>query len=91
MPADDRLRLNDQQGVQNAGCKPIKARENEAIKIAKKNRFGAFLRSTLSWWRSATISASSVARDRKSPMTKHQVSLSKSPMKRSIARFGDLR
>src|SRR5438067_1236758 len=32
-----------------------------------------------------------IFRDRKSPTTKHQISLSKSPMRRSIARFGDLR
>jgi hypothetical protein len=33
----------------------------------------------------------SEARDRKSPMKVHQISLSKSPMKRTIARFGALR
>jgi hypothetical protein len=44
--------------------------------VVKVIRFGAFLRSTLSWWRSARISASSEARDRKSPT-----------MRRSIARF----
>ena len=52
---------------------------------------GSKVRSTLSWWRSATISASSEARDRKSPMTTHQISLSISPMRRSIARFAALR
>jgi hypothetical protein len=36
---------------------------------------GDFLHSTLSWWRSARISASSEARDRNSPMTTHQISL----------------
>ena len=60
-------------------------------KLLKAGRFGDFLRSTLSWWRSATISASSVARDRKSPMTTQQISLSISPMRRSIARFAALR
>jgi hypothetical protein len=32
-----------------------------------------------------------MARDRKNPVTSHQISLSKSPMRRSIARFGALR
>ena len=74
VPADDRLRLDDHQGVHNARRNPIEADKNEAIEILKASRFGAFLRSTLSWWRSATISASSEARDRKSPMTIHQIS-----------------
>ena len=60
-------------------------------KLLKASRFGAFLRSTLSWWRSATISPSSEAPDRKSPMTPHQISLSVSPLRRSIARFAALR
>jgi transposase len=47
--------------------------------------FGAFRRSTLSWWRSVRISASSEARDRKSPITAHQISLRMSPMSGSIA------
>ena len=50
-------------------------------------RFLDFLRSTLSWRRSATISASREARDLKSRMTTHQISLSISLMRRSIARF----
>jgi hypothetical protein len=37
------------------------------------------------------ISASREARDLKSPMTTHQISLSISPMRRSIARFATLR
>ena len=52
-------------------------------KLQKTSRFGAFLCSTLSRWRSVRISASSEARDRKSPMKMHQISLSNSPMKRS--------
>ena len=55
--------------------------------MLKASRFGAFRRSTLSWWRSIRISASSEARDRKSPMTAHQINLNMSPMSRSIARF----
>jgi hypothetical protein len=54
-------------------------------------RLGDFLRSTMSWWRSAMISASRAARDLKSPMTTHQISFSISPMRRSIARFAALR
>ena len=60
-------------------------------KLLKASRFVDFLRSTLSWWRSATISASREARDLKSPMTPHQISLSISLMSRSIARFAALR
>ena len=60
-------------------------------KLLKARRFGDFLRSTLSWWRSAMISASREARDLKSPMTTHQISFSISPMRRSIARFAALR
>jgi hypothetical protein len=54
MPADDRLRLYDHQGIHNAWQNPIEAGKNETIE--KASRFGDFLRSTLSWWRSATIS-----------------------------------
>ena len=42
VPADDRLRLDDQQGVQNAGCKPIKARENEPVEIAENKPLWRF-------------------------------------------------
>jgi hypothetical protein len=42
-------------------------------------------------WRSATISASREARDLKSPMTTHQIILSTSLMRRTIARFAALR
>ncbi len=60
-------------------------------KLLKASRFLDFLRSTLSWWRSAMISASREARDLKSQMTTHQISLSISLMSRSIARFVILR
>jgi hypothetical protein len=42
MPADDRFRLNDHQGVQNVGCDPIEARKNEAIKIAESKPLWRF-------------------------------------------------
>jgi hypothetical protein len=42
MPADDRARLGDHQGVQNAGCKPIKARENEPVEIAENKPLRRF-------------------------------------------------
>ena len=42
VPADNRLRLDDQQGVQNARCKPIKARENEPVEIAENNPLRRF-------------------------------------------------
>jgi hypothetical protein len=35
VPTDNRLRFDDDQGVQNVGCDPIEARKNEAIKIAE--------------------------------------------------------
>ena len=60
-------------------------------KLLKASRFGDFLRSTMSWWRSAMISASREVRDLKSPMTTHKISFSISPMRRSIARFAALR
>ena len=42
MPADDRLRLDDHQGVQNVGCDAIQARKNEAIKIAENKPLRRF-------------------------------------------------
>jgi hypothetical protein len=48
--------------------------------LLKVSRFGDFRRSTLSWWRSVRISASSEALDRNSPITAHQISLSMSLM-----------
>jgi len=79
MPADDRLRFDDHQGIQNARRYPrlVKTRRS---KLLKASRFGAFLRSTLSWWHSVRISASSEARDRKRPMATAQISLSMSPI-----------
>jgi hypothetical protein len=38
-------------------------------KLLKASRFVDFLRSTLSWWHSATISTSREARDLESPMS----------------------
>ena len=46
------------EAFQNIRCDPIEAGKNETIEILKASRFVDFLRSTLSWWRSATISAS---------------------------------
>jgi hypothetical protein len=79
MPADDRLRFDDHQGIQNARRYPrlVKTRRS---KLLKASRFGAFLRSTLSWWHSVRISASSEARDRKRPMATAQIRLSMSPI-----------
>jgi len=80
MPADNSLRLDDRQGVQDARRNPIEAGENQTIELLKASRFGDFRRSTLSWWRSVRVSASSEALDRNNPMTAHQISLSVSPM-----------
>ena len=85
MPTDDSLRLHDHEGIHHARCKPIEAGKNQTIEIAKASRFGDFLRSTLSWYRSVKISASSETLDRNSPMTAHQISLSISPIGASIA------
>jgi hypothetical protein len=61
-----------------------KTKRSNVLKVA---RFGDFRRSTLSWWRSVRISASSEALDRNSPITAHQISLSMSPMGQCIVRF----
>ena len=42
MPADNSLWFDDHQGVQNVGCDPIKARKNEAIKIAENKPLWRF-------------------------------------------------
>jgi hypothetical protein len=42
MPTNNRLRLDDHQGVQNARCKPIEARKNEPIKIAENKPLWRF-------------------------------------------------
>jgi len=42
VPADNRLWLNDQQGVQNVGYDPIEARKNETIKIVEDDPFRRF-------------------------------------------------
>ena len=48
--------------------------------VGDSGRFGDFLRSTLSCWRSVRISASSDALDRNRPMTAQQISLRTSAM-----------
>jgi hypothetical protein len=80
MPTDNRLRLYDHQGINNARRNPVEAGKNLRSKLLKASRFGDFLRSTLTWWRSVKISASSEALDRNSPMTAHQISLRMSPI-----------
>jgi hypothetical protein len=42
MPTDNRLWLDDHQGVQNVGCDPIEAHKNEAIKIAENKPLWRF-------------------------------------------------
>jgi hypothetical protein len=42
VPADNRLRLDDHQGVQNVGRDPIEARKNEAIKIVEDDPLRRF-------------------------------------------------
>ncbi len=42
VPVDDRLRLDDQQGIQNAGGKLIKACENEPVEIAENKPLRRF-------------------------------------------------
>jgi hypothetical protein len=58
MPTDNRLRLYDHQGINNARRNPVEAGKNLRSKLLKASRFGDFLRSTLTWWRSVKISAS---------------------------------
>jgi len=85
---DDSFRFDDHQSIHNARRDPIETGKKEALKASL---FGAFPRSTVSWWRSARISASSEARDRTSPMTAHHISLSTSPMGRRLAIAGRAR
>src|ERR1700741_2230022 len=42
VPADNRLRLDDRQGVQNVGRDPIEARKNEPVEIAENNPLWRF-------------------------------------------------
>ena len=42
MPADDRLRFDDHQGVQNARRNPIEAGKNEAIEVAEGKSLRGF-------------------------------------------------
>jgi hypothetical protein len=42
VPADNRLRLDDQQGVQNVGRDPIEARKNEPVEIAENKPLWRF-------------------------------------------------
>jgi hypothetical protein len=42
MPADDRLRFDDHQGVQNARRNPIEAGKNEAIEVAEGESLRGF-------------------------------------------------
>jgi hypothetical protein len=46
--------------------------------LPNANRFGDLRRSTLSWCRRTSISASKAARDRKSPIKAHQINLKRS-------------
>ena len=55
--------------------------------LEKAKRPGDLRRSTFSWCRSARISASSAARDRKRPAKAHQISLQRSIIAASINRF----
>src|SRR6266568_8415939 len=52
--------------------------------LPKVGRLGDFRRRTLSWWRSTRISASSEARDRKNPISPHQISLKSSCIEQKI-------
>jgi transposase len=86
---DSRSAMSDAPIGTGSSSPPLAGQEpgkNQTIEI-EASRFGDFLRSTLSWWRSVRISASSEILDRNSPITAHQISLNISPMGRSIARF----
>jgi hypothetical protein len=91
MPADNRLRLDDHQGIQNARCNPVEGRKNEAIEIAKNKPLWRFSSQHVELVAQRQDLASSEPLDRNSPMTANQISLRMSPMKRSIARFTALR
>ena len=55
--------------------------------LEKAKRPGDLRRSTFSWCRSTSISASSAARDRKRPAKAHQISLQRSIIAASINQF----
>ena len=87
MPTNDGLWLHDRQGLHNSRRNLVKPSENQTVELLKAGRFGDFLRSTLSCWRSVRISAPSEILDRKRPMTAQQISFRTSAMGGSIARF----
>jgi hypothetical protein len=75
MPTDNSLRLNDDQRHSQRAAQSDRGRQKtRRSKLLKMSGFGDFLRSTLSWWRSIRISASSEALDRNNPMAADQIS-----------------
>jgi len=42
MPADNRLRLDDHQGVQNSGCNPIESGKQEPIESSEGDPLRCF-------------------------------------------------
>ena len=57
----------------------------------KVGRLGDFRRRTFNWWRSIRISTSSEARDRKNPISPHQISLQNSSIGQKIHPIRSLR
>ena len=90
MPTNNRLRLNDYQGIRNARRNPIEAGKNQTVEIDESQPVWRFS-SQYTELVGQRISASSEAFDRNNPMTAHQISLRMSPMGRSIARLAAIR
>jgi hypothetical protein len=87
VPAHQRLRPYNLQGVQHPGSQAIEPNKQQAVDAVRATRFGDLRRRTLSWCRSTRTSASNAARDRNSPIKAHQINLQRSPIERTINRF----
>src|SRR5665213_300231 len=79
------------KALNTPGAKPYSLANISRSMLPRIGRFGDLRRRILSWWRSATISASSDARDRNSPTNASQISLQRSTIEQSFTRFAVVR
>jgi hypothetical protein len=75
MPADQRLRLDDCQSIQNTAFPRYNPAKTSRSILLRVSFFGDLRRRILSWWRSTRFSASSEARDRNHPTSAYQINL----------------
>jgi len=66
------------KALSTSGAKPYSPTNTNRSILPKIGRFGDLRRKILSWWRSASISISSEARDRNNPTSPYQISLQRS-------------